>query len=63
MSTKYKQERNHPNWTGRVPRQSRITGEWSRGRRALMRNDDRIPPSGYLVGLVLLALLFLVNFI
>lgn len=32
MSKIYYQERNHPNWTGRVPRQSRITGEWSTNR-------------------------------
>ena len=32
MSKIYYQERNHPNWTGRVPRQSRITGEWSKSR-------------------------------
>lgn len=62
MSKIYYQERNHPNWTGRVPRQSRITGEWSRGRRVRARND-RIPPLGYLIGVLLLALLFFVSFI
>jgi len=34
MTTIYKQDLGHPNWTGRVSRQSRITGEWSNGRRA-----------------------------
>ena len=33
MSKIYYQERNHPNWTGRVPRQARITGEWSTDRK------------------------------
>jgi len=33
MSKIYWQERNHPNWTGRVPRQARITGEWSANRK------------------------------
>lgn len=34
MTTIYKQDLGHANWTGRVSRQSRITGEWSNGRRA-----------------------------
>jgi len=33
MSTIYKQERNHDNWSGRVPRQARITGQWSINRK------------------------------
>lgn len=33
MSKIYYQERNHPNWHGRVPRQSRITGEYSASKR------------------------------
>ena len=33
MSKIYYQERNHPNWTGRVPRQARITGKWSTDRK------------------------------
>jgi hypothetical protein len=45
MSTFYKQERNHNNWTGRVSRQSRITGEWSKYHKV----SNRIPPVAYFV--------------
>lgn len=51
MSKIYWQERNHPNWTGRVPRQARITGEYSKLKR-------RIPP-GDIVATVLGALALL----
>ena len=50
MSTVYKQERNHPNWTGRVPRQSRITGTWAEQRGFYA--EQRIPPVAYVVGLL-----------
>ena len=46
MSKIYYQERNHPNWTGRVPRQSRITGEWSTNRR-------NSPPLGDVIAVLL----------
>lgn len=46
MSKIYWQERNHPNWTGRVPRQARITGEWSTNRR-------ESPPLGDIIATVL----------
>lgn len=59
MSTIYKQERNHNNWTGRVPRQSRITGEWVN----LIDNQRRIPKKAY-AGAVLVVLAFwLANFL
>jgi len=53
MSTIYKQERNHQNWTGRVPRQSRITGYW-----AEQRQPDQIPMSAYVIGVLALVTLF-----
>ena len=59
MTTFYKQERNHSNWSGRVPRQSRITGEW----RSYHVNRRRIPKLAY-VGAVLAVLAFwLANFL
>jgi hypothetical protein len=59
MSTIYKQERNHDNWTGRVSRQSRITGEWSR----YVRADKRIPPLAYLGAAAFVAVLFVLAFV
>lgn len=53
MSTIYKQERNHDNWTGRVSRQSRITGYWSE-----QRQPDTIPVSAYVIGILALLTLF-----
>lgn len=58
MSTIYKQERNHPNWTGRVSRQSRITGEWSRN-----RTEDKIPGVAYVVGVLALAVIYLAAYL
>lgn len=59
MSTIYKQDRGHQNWTGRVPRQSRITGEWS----VYVVNQRRIPKKAY-AGAVLAVLAFwLANFL
>ena len=42
MSKIYYQERNHPNWTGRVPRQSRITGEWAVNRKVKIPLGDYV---------------------
>lgn len=56
MSTIYKQERGHPNWTGRVPRQSRITGEWSR----YVRAEKRIPIRAYFGAAAFVFVLFVV---
>ena len=53
MTIIYKQERNHQNWTGRVPRQSRITGY-----RSEQRQPDKIPAIAYVIGLAALATLF-----
>ena len=53
MSTIYKQDTSHPNYTGRIPRQSRITGYWSQ-----QRQPDRIPAIAYVIGLAALATLF-----
>lgn len=53
MTTIYKQDQSHQNWTGRVPRQSRITGYWSEQRQA-----DKIPAIAYIIGIAALATLF-----
>jgi hypothetical protein len=58
MSKIYYQERNHPNWTGRVPRQSRITGQWSENRKA-----DRIPKSAWFGATIIVLTFILANFI
>lgn len=58
MSTIYKQERSHNNWTGRVSRQSRITGYWSE-----QRQPDKIPAVAYLVGVAALIVLSLVSYL
>ena len=59
MSTIYKQERNHDNWTGRVSRQSRITGTWAHERQ--IAND--IPAVAWVVGIAALAALFLAAYL
>jgi len=59
MSTIYKQDTSHPNWTGRVSRQSRITGTWAHQARPV----DTIPPIAYLIGLAALAALFLAAYL
>jgi hypothetical protein len=58
MSKIYYQERNHPNWTGRVPRQSRITGQWSENRKV-----DRIPKSAWFGTTIIVLTFILANFI
>jgi len=57
MSKIYYQERNHPNWTGRVPRQARITGEWSTTRRRSIPVADVI--AVILLGLVIVGMMFI----
>jgi hypothetical protein len=59
MSTIYKQERNHQNWTGRVPRQSRITGQWARD----LKKQRRIPVSGYVCAVLAVLAFWLANFL
>jgi len=59
MTTIYKQERNHQNWTGRVPRQSRITGQWSRD----LSKQRRIPTSGYVCAVLAVMAFWLANFL
>ena len=59
MTTFYKQERHHSNWTGRVPRQSRITGEWSKYR----VRQRRIPKTAYVGAALFVALICLANFL
>ncbi len=61
MSTVYKQERNHPNWTGRVPRQSRITGAWADQRGFYA--EQRIPPAAYVVGLLTVVVICLAAYL
>jgi hypothetical protein len=59
MSTIYKQERNHANWSGRVPRQARITGEWSH----YVRANKRIPPVAYFGAAAFVAVIFMLAFV
>ena len=59
MTTFYKQERNYSNWSGRVPRQSRITGEWSTYR----VRQRRIPKLAYAGAALFVALICLANFL
>ena len=59
MTTFYKQDRGHQNWSGRVPRQSRITGEWSTYR----VRQRRIPKSAYVGAALFVALICLANFL
>lgn len=58
MSTHYYQERNHDNWTGRVSRQSRITGTWSEN-----KEPDVIPLPAYFIGLAFFVILLLACFL
>ena len=57
MSKIYYQERNHHNWTGRVPRQSRITGEWAVNRKRSFPVAD--VAAVILFGLVIVGMMFL----
>lgn len=57
MSKIYYQERNHPNWTGRVPRQARITGEWAVNRKRSFPVAD--VAAVILFGLVIVGMMFL----
>jgi hypothetical protein len=54
MSTIYKQDTSHPNWTGRVSRQSRITGYWAHQK----REAECTPPIAYVIGIAALVVLF-----
>ena len=54
----YSADRSHPNWTGRVPRQSRITGTWSQSRK-----EDKIPVSGYVMAVLAVGAFWLANFL
>jgi len=56
----YSADRSHPNWTGRVPRQSRITGVWS----SHIQVSRHIPLRAYAGGiLVAVVLLFVLPFV
>jgi hypothetical protein len=59
MSTIYKQDRHHANWTGRVPRQSRITGEWAG---SVKRSKD-IPRRAWFGAALVVLALWLAHFI
>lgn len=50
MSTIYKQERNHNNWTGKV---TRNTYSYQ-----LEKFDDKIPFEGYVIGALILFAIF-----
>jgi len=54
----YSVDRSTSNWTGRTPRQSRITGEWSRNKPA-----DRIPKKAYLGAALAVIAFWLANFV
>jgi hypothetical protein len=59
MSTIYKQERNHQNWTGRVPRQARITGQWA----ANLDKHKRIPKKAYFGAILAFITFWVGNFV
>ena len=59
MTTIYKQERHHDNWTGRVSRQSRITGYWSEQR----READSTPLVAWVIGAAMIVVLFLAAYL
>jgi len=59
MSTIYKQDTSHPNWTGRVSRQSRITGYWSEQR----RQADSTPLVAWVIGAAMIVVLFLAAYL
>jgi hypothetical protein len=59
MTTIYKQDTSHPNWTGRVSRQSRIQGEWSVQRQLA----EDIPFVAWAVGIGMLVALVLAAFV
>jgi len=59
MTTIYKQERNHQNFTGRVPRQARIGGQWA----ANLERQKRIPVSGYVCAVLAVLAFWFANFL
>jgi len=59
MTTFYKQDRNHQNWTGRVPRQARIGGQWA----ANLERQKRIPASGYVCAVLAVLAFWFANFL
>jgi hypothetical protein len=59
MSTFYKQDTSHQNWTGRVPRQSRITGQWA----ANLDKQKRIPKKAYFGAVLVVLAFWLANFL
>jgi hypothetical protein len=59
MSTIYKQDLGHPNWTGRVSRQARITGQWS----ANLEKQRCIPKKAYAMGILAFITFWVANFV
>ena len=59
MTTFYKQDRHHQNWTGRVPRQARIGGQWA----ANLDKQKRIPVSGYVCAVLAVLAFWFANFL
>jgi hypothetical protein len=55
----YSADRSLPNWTGRVPRQSRITGEWA----SRHKDSRRIPKMAYVGAAAFVLAFYLANFI
>lgn len=59
MTTFYKQDRHHQNWTGRVPRQARITGQWA----ANLDKQRCIPKKAYFMGILAFITFWVGNFV
>ena len=59
MTTFYKQDRHHQNWTGRVPRQARIGGQWA----ANLERQKRIPVMGYVCAVLAVLAFWFANFL
>jgi hypothetical protein len=59
MTTFYKQERNHQNFTGRVPRQARIGGQWA----ANLEKSKRIPKKAYFGATLAVLAFWFANFL
>ena len=59
MTTFYKQDRHHQNWTGRVPRQTRIGGQWA----ANLEKQRCIPKKAYFMGILAVLVFWFANFL
>lgn len=62
MSTIYAQDKSHPNNTGVIPRQARITGQFKEDLEA-QKAADRISVSAYIMGVVGLLMIVMACFV